>query len=126
MDVQERGYLNPELQEQAIAPQIQTHMVYQMDQTNDSCDSGDDTGYTGQEIRYELIGKRVREYRKKQRLTQQALAEKVGAYITWLPASANSFCSAKSTSLCPRIHSSGHTPAGIPLFNKLDPVAPSR
>lgn len=35
-------------------------------------------GYVGREIRYELIGKRVREYRKKQKLTQQALAEMVG------------------------------------------------
>lgn len=78
MDVQERQYLTPELQEQSIAPKLQTHMVYQMDQTNDSNESGDDTGYTGHEIRYELIGKWVREYRKKQRLTQQALAEKVG------------------------------------------------
>lgn len=34
--------------------------------------------YTEREIHYELIGKRVREYRKKQKLTQQALAEKVG------------------------------------------------
>ena len=57
MDVQERQYLTPELQEQSIAPKLQTHMVYQMDQTNDSNESGDDTGYTGHEIRYELIGK---------------------------------------------------------------------
>lgn len=35
-------------------------------------------GNTGREIHYELIGKRVREYRKKQKLTQQALAEQVG------------------------------------------------
>ena len=40
--------------------------------------STEDQESSNHEIHYELIGKRVREYRKKQKLTQQALAEQVG------------------------------------------------
>lgn len=80
MDVQEREYLPQGIQDQsAVAPNLQSHLSYEMETlTEVPADTDEDTGYTGHEIRYELIGKRVREYRKKQRFTQQALAEKVG------------------------------------------------
>ena len=68
MDAQDKAYLTQDTQ-QHIAVVTQLH---------EQEDVSEDTGYAGHEIRYELIGKRVREYRKKRRLTQQALAEKVG------------------------------------------------
>ncbi len=53
-------------------------------------------------------------------------APKVGAYRILDPASAYSRCSLPITSGCSYTHCSVHTPAGIPILRRQEPVPPSR